>query len=131
MCYNSFVPGGDTMNLASRLKQARKSRGYTQDALASAIGVSRGVISNIEYEKTEPQALVMRAICHVLRIDENWLITGKGQMESNKGLEKSARLLLEIYNSAKELSEEEQDYILDMIKTFQKHRESIADAKDE
>ena len=36
------------MNLAFRLKKARKLRGYTQDALASAIGVSRGVISNIE-----------------------------------------------------------------------------------
>lgn len=119
------------MNLASRLKQARKSKGYTQDALANAIGVSRGVISNIEYEKTEPQALVIRAICNVLQIDEKWLASGEGQMESNPDLEKSARLLSEIYNSAKELSEEEQDYILDMIRTFQKHRENIADAKEE
>lgn len=119
------------MNLASRLKQARKSRGYTQDALASAIGVSRGVISNIEYEKTEPQALVIRAICDILRIDENWLISGEGQMESNPDLEKSARLLSDIYNSAKELSEQEQDYILDMIKTFQKHRETITEGKEE
>lgn len=119
------------MNLASRLKQARKSKGYTQAALASAIGVSRGVISNIEYEKTEPQALVIRAICDVLQIDKNWLVSGRGQMESNSNLEKSARLLSEIYNSAKELSEEEQDYILDMIKTFQKHRENIADGREE
>ena len=119
------------MNIASRLKQARKSRGYTQDALATAIGVSRGVISNIEYEKTEPQALVIRAICDVLRIDEHWLISGEGQMESNPELEKSARLLSDIYNSAKELSEEEQDYILDMIRTFQKHRENIVESKDE
>lgn len=119
------------MNLASRLKQARKSKGYTQDALARAIGVSRGVISNIEYEKTEPQSLVIRAICDVLRIDENWLTSGAGQMKSNPDLEKSARLLSEIYNSAKELSEEEQDYILDMIRTYQKHRENIIDPKDE
>lgn len=113
------------MNLASRLKQARKARGYTQDALANAIGVSRGVISNIEYEKTEPQVLVLHAICDVLQIEENWLTTGQGQMERDLDLEKSARLLSEIYNLAKELSEEEQDYILDMIKTFQKHREKI------
>lgn len=119
------------MNLALRLKQARKSKGYTQDALASAIGVSRGVISNIEYEKTEPQSLVIRAICDVLRIDENWLTSGEGQMESNPDLEKGARLLSDIYNSAKDLSEQEQDYILDMIKTFQKHRETIADGKEQ
>ncbi len=113
------------MNIASRLKQARKSRGYTQDALASAIGVSRGVISNIEYEKTEPRSLVIRAICEALHIDEGWLVSGRGQMDDNPDLAKSARLLSEIYSLAGELSEEEQDYILDMIKTFQKHREKI------
>lgn len=117
------------MNIAQRLKQARKSKGYTQDALASAIGVSRGVISNIEYEKTEPQALVIHAICDALQIDERWLISGKGRMES-PNLERSARLLSEIYNSARELSGEEQDYILDMIKTFQKHRENIVEGKE-
>ena len=107
------------MNIALRLKQARKSRGYTQDALAGAIGVSRGVISNIEYEKAAPQSLVIHAICEVLHIDENWLIYGLGQMDSDPALAKSARLLSEIYNLAGELSEEERDYILDMIKTFQ------------
>lgn len=119
------------MNIASRLKQARKSKGYTQDALASAIGVSRGVISNIEYEKADPQALVIRAICDVLRISEHWLISGEGRMECDPDLEKSARLLSDIYNSAKELSEEEQDYILDMIRTFQKHRGNISENKNE
>ncbi len=118
------------MNIASRLKQARKSKGYTQDALANAIGVSRGVISNIEYEKSEPQALVIRAICEILQISENWLICGEGEMENSPDLEKSARLLSDIYNSAKELSEEEQDYILDMIRTFQKHRESIIESNE-
>ena len=118
------------MNIASRLKQARKSRGYTQDSLANAIGVSRGVISNIEYEKSEPQALVLRAICEVLQIEEQWLVSGEGAMESSPNLAKSARLLSEIHNAAKELSEEEQDYILDMIKTFQKHRNSIWGIED-
>lgn len=117
------------MNIASRLKQARKSKGYTQDSLANAIGVSRGVISNIEYEKVEPQTLVIHAICDVLQIDENWLVSGEGEMERNPELERSARILSEIYSSAKELSEEEQDYILDMIKTFQKHRENISDTE--
>lgn len=50
-------------------------------------------------------------------------------MERNPELERSARILSEIYNSAKELSEEEQDYIRDMIKTFQKHRENISDSE--
>lgn len=119
------------MNMASRLKMARKSRGYSQEALANAIGVSRGVVSNIEYEKTEPQALVIHAICEELRIDENWLVSGEGEMENTPDLQKSARILSEIYNYAKELSREEQYYILDMIKIFQKYRERIRGKSEE
>lgn len=119
------------MNLASRLKQARKSRGYTQNALAVAIGASRGVISNIEYEKVEPQVLVVHAICEVLRIDENWLTSGEGSMENTPSASGSARLLSDIYNASKELSEQEQGYILDMIKMYRKHHNSSATGKDE
>lgn len=119
------------MEMGERLKKARKSKGYTQEALASAIGASRGVITNIEYGKAEPQPLAIRAICDILDINEQWLITGTGAMEFISKSEKSARLLSDIYNSAKELSEEEQDYILDMIRTFQKHRENIVESKDE
>lgn len=115
------------MEMGERLRKARQVKGYTQEALATAIGASRGVITNIEYSKAEPQSLVIRAICDVLDINEQWLLTGNGSMESF-GSERSERLLSEIYNSAKELSEEEQDYILDMIKTFHKHRESILQA---
>lgn len=117
------------MNLASRLKQARKFRGYTQDALANALGVSRGVITNIEYEKVEPQKLVIHAICKELKINENWLMFGQGSMENNINLEKSALLLSEIYNYAKKLSEDEQDYILDIIKAFQKYRKKASENK--
>lgn len=113
------------MTIGDRLKQARKSRGYTQDSLADALGVSRGVITNIEHGKAEPQRLVVRAICSTLHISEHWLLTGDGQMSNDTDLERSARLLSYIYNSAKELSEDEQDYILDMIYTFQKHKDSL------
>lgn len=118
------------MDVATRLKQARKSKGYTQESLATALRVSRGVITNIEYGKAKPQPLVIRAICDILKINENWLLSGNGQMESNSDAEKSARLLSDIYNSAKELSEEEQNYILDMIKTFQKHRDNIVESNE-
>lgn len=118
------------MSIGSRLKQARKMRDYTQDALASAIGVSRGVISNIEYSKTEPQQLVTHAICEVLQIQESWLLSGEGQMEPFQK-EKDTHLFEEITNSVLQLSPEEQDYILDMIKTFQKHRENLCDQAED
>lgn len=113
------------MGIGARLKQVRNLKGYTQNSLADAIGVSRGVITNIEHEKAEPQLLVIREICYVLGINMSWLLNGDPPMEDEEKQEKSIRLLAEIYHSASLLSEAEQDYILDLIKTFQKHKDTL------
>lgn len=113
------------MGIGARLKQARSLKGYTQTSLADAIGVSRGVITNIEHEKAEPQQLVIREICYVLGINKSWLLDGDSPMDAGENEKKSVRLLAEIYHSATLLSEAEQDYILDMIKTFQKHKTAM------
>ena len=109
------------LTLGERLKTARKFRGLTQDALANKIGTSRGVITNIEHNKIEmPQSLIINALCDALKIDQEWLIKGIGQMESSESI-RSSKVLSEIYSLAKELSNEEQLYILDVIKTYRNH----------
>lgn len=113
------------MSIATRLRQARKSRGYTQDALAKTLGVSRGVIANIEYEKTEPQAIVIHAICECLQIDKNWLLSGEGTMNCLSHSQMRVQTLSEINDVIKSMSEQELIYVLDMIYTFQKHRTKL------
>ena len=109
------------LTLGERLKTARKFRGLTQDGLADKIGTSRGVITNIEHNKIEmPQSLIINALCDTLKIDQEWLIKGIGQMESSESI-RSSKVLSEIYSLAKELSNEEQLYILDVIKTYRNH----------
>ena len=84
-----LIAGVIKMNtLGERLNYARKQKGYTQDSLAQTIGVSRGVIFNLEKNKTEPQAF------------------------------QSAKLLEELYDIAKELSEDEQLFLLDTVKAL-------------
>lgn len=104
--------------VGKRLKHARKSRGFTQDSLADTIGVSRGVIFNLEKDKTEPQAIVINAICQTLNINKDWLLSGVGEMEDTAKLSQSAKVLAELYEVAKELSEDEQLYLLDTIKAL-------------
>lgn len=105
-------------SLGERLYYARKKRGYTQDSLAKTIGVSRGVIFNLEKNKTEPQAIVINAICQTLKIDKDWLINGFGEMEDNSNASQSAKILAELYETAKDLSEDEQLYLLDIVKAM-------------
>lgn len=110
------------MTIGDRLKQARKSKGLSQDLLAEKIGTSRGVITNIEHNKIEePQPIIVNAICEVLSINKEWLLHGTGTMETSSDTIKSVKVLSEIYNAAQELSEEEQFYVLDMINTYKKH----------
>lgn len=110
------------MSIGQRLKEARKSRSMSQDMLAKKIGASRGVITNIEHDKVdEPQPLVINAICNVLNINKEWLIDGIGSMDINQEATRSAKILSEIYTYSQNLSEEEQLFVLDMIKTYAKH----------
>lgn len=104
--------------LGERLNHARKKNGFTQDSLAESIGVSRGVIFNLEKNKSEPQSIVINAICHTLRINRDWLINGAGDMEDTSEASESAKILAELYEVAKGLSEDEQLYLLDTVKAL-------------
>ena len=108
-------------NLGERLHFARKKKGYTQDSLAETIGVSRGVIFNLEKNKTTPQTIVVNAICQTLNISKDWRLTGEGEMEDPSHTAQSIRILAELYEVAKDLSEDEQLYLLDIVKALQ-HR---------
>lgn len=106
--------------LGERLNYARKKSGYTQDSLAETIGVSRGVIFNLEKNKTNPQTIVINAICQTLKINKTWLTDGIGEMEDTNEKSQSAKILAELYEVAKELSEDEQLYLLDTVKALKK-----------
>ncbi len=105
-------------SLGERLRYTRKRNGYTQDSLASAIGVSRGVIFNLEKNKTTPQTIVLNALCSTLKINKNWLLSGTGRMEETTA-SKNADILARLCEAASELTEDEQLYLLDSIKSLQ------------
>jgi len=107
--------------LGERLNYARKNSGYTQNSLAESIGVSRGVIFNLEKNKTIPQAIVINAICQTLNINSEWLLHGEGEMRKGEDPARSGKVLRELYEFASELSEDEQLYLLDAAKAL-KHR---------
>lgn len=106
--------------LGERLKHARKNKGFTQETLADAIGVSRGVIFNLEKDKTEPQTIVINAICQTLNVSKDWLVSGTGEMDDSTKTLQNAKTLAELYDVAKTLSEDEQLYLLDVIKSLKK-----------
>lgn len=102
-------------SLGVRLTYIRKKKGYTQASLATAIGVSRGVIFNLEKNKTQPQAIVINAICSLLNIKREWLVNGTGEIDCDNELPKHNEILNEFLEVANDLSENELLYLLDII----------------
>lgn len=50
-------------------KELRKSRGFTQKALADRAGISQPSLANIESGKTKPRITTARRLAKVLKID--------------------------------------------------------------
>ena len=68
------------MELKDRVMLVRQQAGLSQRAFAERIGVSYGVIANIEYDKAPMTRVVGIAICSKFNIREEWLFHGRGMM---------------------------------------------------
>ena len=130
------------MSLGTRLKEAREARGIgTIKELAEKTGVSEGTISRIESDQQDARAATLNLLNDILKINLNWLISGKEEMfitkiphyESFKELlmrdyglsDKGSKMLVEIIasNSKKDIIELWGDCV-------QGNKESIARLRD-
>lgn len=74
------------MNLASRIRHARKRRGLSQAMLAHCVGVSRGAVANWEsVEGNAPSAAKLASIAEIAQVRFEWLATGRGEIAFGLG----------------------------------------------
>lgn len=70
----------ETSKRIKEVRQKRYDKKMSQVEFGEKIGVSRDVISNIEYGRVEPSEIVIRSIVREFGVNELWLRTGKGDM---------------------------------------------------
>ena len=68
------------MSIRERIIELRNTKGMSMQSFADTIGVSVGVIKNIEYDKAPVTNVVCNAICYKFHIREEWLMEGTGDM---------------------------------------------------
>lgn len=68
-----------------RIRSLRKTLGYTQNEFAALFGVTHAHISAIETGKNMPSEMLVMFICEKLGASRQWLETGEGDMQSEKG----------------------------------------------
>lgn len=100
--------------LSSRIKMIRESLQMSQREFGEKLGVSRDVISNLEYDRVQPKELLIRHICDLYNVNRKWMESGEGPMfcEEPK-YSKRAEEALSIFQS---LRPEFQDYALEQIR---------------
>ena len=100
--------------LSNRIKSIREALKLSQREFGEKLGVSRDVISNIEYNRVAPKELLLRHICELYDVNEHWLETGEGEMFNDNPDEVSK--FDEALKIFKSLRPDFQDYALDQIK---------------
>lgn len=105
-----------------RIRQIRKSLHLTQKDFGAKLGVSRDVISNIEYDRVEPKKVFLELLCNLFNVNNKWLETGEGDMFLKEN--KTQKNLIEAQKIFTELSPELQDYALEQIKGLLKIQNS-------
>lgn len=100
--------------MSNQIKAVREALKLSQREFGEKLGVSRDVISNIEYGRVKPKELFLRLICQQYGVSENWMKTGEGEMFDSTSYE--AAKLHEALGIYKTLRPEFQDYALEQIK---------------
>lgn len=100
--------------LAGRIKIVREALHLSQREFGERLGVSRDVISNIEYGRVVPKKLLVQHMCQQYKVNTHWLETGEGEMFD--GDFQSEDKFVEALSIFKSLRPEFQDYALEQIK---------------
>lgn len=62
------------MKLGEKIKQLRKSKGISQEELASMLKINRNYLSRIETGKSEPTSSILKHVAEIFSIDLNSLL---------------------------------------------------------
>ena len=81
----------------NRIRMVREALELSQREFGERLGVSRDVISNLEYGRVQPKELVIKHICDLYGVNEQWIKDGNGPMFSspprnNKKLEEAVSI---------------------------------------
>ena len=100
-----------------RVRELRKLLGLTQAEFGNAIGLGQSALSSMERNGLTEQHI--KTICSVYHVNEEWLLTGKGEIFFVTPYEKE---ISEIFNS---LHPATQEHLLNTARDLLKLQETL------
>ncbi len=91
-----------TEGVATRIREARRALGLTQDELARRVGVSRSAIAQWETDRTGQVRANLARVAAVLGVSIGYLITGESEAGLMNVETADERALLSLYRQIRE-----------------------------
>lgn len=89
-----------------RIQEARKKKHLTQDQLSEQLGITEKALSEIERGKSGMRVRTLMALCEILEVSPNYLLSYEGKDEGP------------ISELLREVSQEDRKAIEEMIRIF-------------
>lgn len=100
--------------MKDRIKYVREKLGLSQREFGERLGVSRDVISNVEYGRVQPKDLFIQHLCEKYHVSEEWLRSGEGTAFTEDPAESA--VTAEAMKLFRSLRPEFQTYALEQIR---------------
>lgn len=116
------------MAFKDRLKEARLSRGLTQEQIAKQIGVAKSTFTGYEKGNSEPSMLTISKIMNVLKVDANFLWQDETNSLTELVVSLDEKALLRKYRALDDHGREMVDFTLD--KEYERSKALAEQASD-
>ena len=78
--------------IGTRIREVRKSLGYTQDRMVEYFDCGRANYSRIEKGEVFPNPAMLKGLNQKFKVSLHWLVCGKGEMHENENQYKELKL---------------------------------------
>ena len=108
--------------MSARITALREQRGWSKTYVAKQLHMNLSTYANYEYGNREPDVSTLTEIAKLFDVSTDYLLTGK-QVTDEKPLTKNQKLVA--YSIDPDISDEERQDIIEMVKIAMKHRRRI------
>lgn len=111
------------MSTATKIRELRKQRRLSQTDLAKQIHVSQATVTSWETGRADPSSSALNALADFFGVSSDYLLGRTDQPTSNNELTKNQKLIA--YSIDPDVSDEEREAIIEMVKAAKKFRKRI------
>lgn len=106
------------MKLSEKIYYCRKQAGWSQEALADRVGVSRQAVSKWETGDAEPELSKLRQLASVFGVTTDWLLNEDEAVEDSKESEKEQASTVYVHASSEDWVDKLPKFIGRMFRRF-------------